>query len=84
MRGSCGNCWTGARYNMHMDPLLPTDLESAHALIRQLRMQLAQTRKLLVGIMGYDPTDTQAVFGYEQSMREAMARTPSKRKPKRS
>ncbi len=46
-------------------------------------MQLAQARRLLVGIMGYDPTDTQAVFGYEQSMREAMARTSSKRKPKR-
>ncbi len=43
-------------------------------MIRHLRQQLAQARKLLVGLMGYDPTDTQTVFGCDQSFRDAMSR----------
>jgi outer membrane protein TolC len=78
-----------------MDEPLPADLQSAHATIRHLRQQLAQARRLLVSLMGYDPTDAQAVLGYQQSFREAMARaeaiahaeamahTPPKRTPKK-
>lgn len=69
-----------------MDEPLPADLESAQASIRQLRRQLAQARQLLISIMGHDPTDTRAVFGYQQSIRDAATRAawvPSKRKPKK-
>jgi hypothetical protein len=66
-----------------MDEPLPPDLDSCHATIRQLRQQLAQTRKLLIGVMGYDPTDTQAVFGYQQAMSDAMKRVASKPKARK-
>jgi outer membrane protein TolC len=64
-----------------MEEPLPADLESCHASIRQLRRQLAQTRKLLISIMGHDPTDTQAVFAYQQAMSVALDPTPAEAEP---
>jgi outer membrane protein TolC len=61
---------------------LPADLQSAHAQIRHLQKQLAQTRRLLVSVMGYDPTDTQAVFGYSQAMSDALRQVRQVRRKK--
>jgi outer membrane protein TolC len=66
-----------------MEEPLPADLESCHASIRQLRQRLAQTRKLLISVMGHDPTDTKAVFSYQQAMSAALSPTLSKPTPKK-
>jgi hypothetical protein len=60
--------------NTPVDEPLPQDLPACHTLIRQLRTRVANLRRLVVGSLGYDPTDTAAVNAYQQAMSNAMSK----------
>ena len=54
------------------DEPMPADLPACHNLIRELRLKVTNLRRVMVGTLGYDPTDTAAVFGYNQAMSRAL------------
>jgi hypothetical protein len=53
---------------------LPQTLESCHAMIRDLQSQLNDKTRLIVRLMGYDPTDTEVFFGCQQTLSQAMGK----------
>ena len=48
------------------DEPLPDDLPACHSLIRELRLKVANLRRVVVGTLGYDPTDTVGGLGHYQ------------------
>jgi hypothetical protein len=65
------------------DEKLPDDVPACHNLIKELRLKVANLRRVVVGALGYDPTDTAAVFGYNQAMSRALKTVKAEEKARR-
>jgi len=56
------------------DEPLPDDLPACHNLIRELRLKVANLRRVVVGTLGYDPTEVSAPGAYQRAMSRPMTR----------